>query len=109
MSARARREQGRQSIEVRKVHRSGEHAIGLDEVIRRQFERAFASELESTSRISRFDLDDMLARPDVRPSDPPAVDAPIVGMPIVNVVADDYEAITVGTLPPPAVETDHSD
>jgi len=83
--------------------RSGEHVISLDEQIRRQFERAFENDLQTTSQVSKFELEDMLAKPEARPSHPP-----IVGMPIVNVVAEDYEAIAIGTLPPPAVEIDRT-
>lgn len=114
------------------AHRSGEHSIGLDAMIRRSFEVAFESDLQTTARISRFELEEVLSSPEVRPSSAPEVtlrttveaartamaavgdvNGPasvpaIVPTPIVNVVADDYEAISVGSLPPPAVEVDRT-
>ena len=86
------------------VQRSGEHAIDLDAQVRRAFERAFGDESQSTKEMTRFDLEEVLKSPEAKPTDPP----PIVGMPIVNVVADDYEAISVGSLPPPAIEVDRT-
>lgn len=85
-------------------HRSGEHPIEIDRLIRSTFEEAFESDLQSTSQVSKFELEGVLSSPEVRPTEPPPVSAPIVGMPIVNVVPEDYEAIAVGSLPPPAIE-----
>lgn len=95
----AREKKAETSVHPQERARSGEHVISLDEQIRRQFERAFENDLQTTSQVSKFVLENMLAKPEVRPSNPP-----IVGMPIVNVVPDDYDAIAIGTLPPPAVE-----
>ena len=89
-------------VDLREVHRSGEHNIELDRMIRSTFEDAFEADLQTTSRVSKFELEEVLSSPEVRPTEPPST--PIVGMPIVNVVADAYEAIAVGSIPPPAVE-----
>lgn len=89
-------------VTERQIHKSGEHAIELDRIIRSTFEDAFEADLQTTSRVSKFELEEVLSSPEVRPTEPPST--PIVPMPIVNVVADDYEAISVGSLPPPAIE-----
>ena len=47
-------------------------------------------------------IEEVLSSPEVRPTDPPPT-PPIVGMPIVNVVADHYDAISVGSIPAPAM------
>lgn len=93
-------------VELKEVHRSGEHEIELDRLIRTTFEDAFEADLQTTSRVSKFEMEEVLASPEVRPTEPPST--PIVGMPIVNVVPDEYEAIAVGSLPPPAVEIDRT-
>lgn len=93
-------------VELREVHRSGEHNIELDRIIRTTFEDAFEGDLQTTSRVSKFELEEVLSSPEVRPTEPPPV--PIAGVPIVNVVPDDYEAIAVGSIPPPAVEIDRT-
>lgn len=77
-------------VQSKPPQQSGEHAISLDGLIRRSFERAFETELQSTSRISRFELDEVLASPEVRPTAPPLVDG----------------AIELTSLPPPAIEID---
>lgn len=74
---------------------SGEHPISLDEQIRRRFERAFATDLQTTSRLEPFVLDDMLAQPEVRPTHPPEPAAP---------ESESENAVAVGSLPPPAIE-----
>jgi hypothetical protein len=92
-----------QDVVVTEIHRSGEHTIELDRLIRNTFEEAFETDLQTTSRVSKFELEEVLSSPEVRPTDPPPT-PPIVGVPIVNVVPDDYEAIAVGSIPPPAIE-----
>ena len=57
-------------------------------------ERPFESDPQTTSRIERFDLEDILASPEVRPTDPPA--------------GPDPHAVPVGSLPPPAIEIDQT-
>jgi hypothetical protein len=88
-----------QDVVVTEIQRSGEHTIELDRLIRNTFEEAFETDLQTTSRVSKFELEEVLSSPEVRPTDPP-----IVGLPIVNVVPEDYEAIAVGSIPPPAIE-----
>src|SRR5690349_18766550 len=90
-------------VDINESQRSGEHVIELDRMIRNRFEEAFEADLQSTSRVSRFELEEVLSSPEVRPTDPPPT-PPIVGLPIVNVVPDDYDAISVGSIPPPAIE-----
>jgi hypothetical protein len=104
MSA-ARKNQDEVAVEIQRSgeHASGEHAIELDRLIRNTFEDAFEADLQSTSRVSKFELEGVLSNPEVRPTEPPKA-PPIVGMPIVNVVPDEYDAISVGSLPPPAIE-----
>lgn len=87
----------------RVTHKSGEHPIELDQLIKNRFEEAFEADLQTTARVSKFELEEVLASPEVRPTDPPPTPL-IQGMPIVNVVAEEYEAIVVGSLPPPAIE-----
>lgn len=101
MSA-ARKSQHEVAVTEREIHKSGEHSIELDRIIRNAFEDAFEADLQTTSRVSKFELEEVLSSPEVRPTEPPST--PIVPTPIVNVVDDDYAAITVGSIPPPAIE-----
>lgn len=87
-------------VEIEETHRSGEHAIDLDAMIRRSFESAFESNLQTTSRVSRFELEEILATPEAHPSQ-----LPIVPTPIVNVVS---EGIAFDSLPAPAIEVDRT-
>lgn len=96
-----------QDVIVTEVHRSGEHPIELDQLIRNTFEDAFETDLQTTARVSKFELEEVLSSPEVRPTDPPPATL-IVGMPIVNAVPEDYEAIAVGSIPPPAIEVDRT-
>lgn len=59
------------SVDVQEADRSGEHPIGLDAMIRSSFESAFESDLQTTSRVSRFELEEVLSSPEARPSIPP--------------------------------------
>jgi hypothetical protein len=93
-------------VDVREVHRSGEHSIELDRLVRRAFEDVFEADVHATSQLSRFELEAVLASPEARPSEPPPLAVtPIVGIPIVNVVS---EGIAIEELPPPAIEIDRT-
>jgi hypothetical protein len=96
-----------QDIVVTEINRSGEHAIELDQLIRNRFEEAFEADLQTTSRVSKFELEEVLSSPEVRPTEPPGAPT-VVGLPIVNVASDACGAITVGSLPPPAIEVDRT-
>lgn len=102
MSA-ARKSQPEVVVAEREIHKSGEHSIELDRLIRNRFEEAFETDLQSTAQVSKFELEEVLSSPEVRPTDPPPTPV-IQGVPIVNVVAEDHHAISVGSLPPPAIE-----
>jgi hypothetical protein len=79
----ARKTQDEIAVDLEK-HRSGEHPIELDEMIRNRFEQAFVADLQATSQVSKFELEGVLASPEVRPTQPPG-GPPIAGIPIVNV------------------------
>jgi hypothetical protein len=102
MSA-ARKSQHEVVVTEREIHKSGEHSIELDRIIRNTFEEAFENDLQTTAQVSKFELEEVLSSPEVRPTDPPPTPV-IQGVPIVNVVAEDQQAIVVGSLPPPAIE-----
>jgi hypothetical protein len=86
------------AVPPKKPHESGEHARDLETMIRRSLESALlepepAPELQSTSRMSPFDLEDALANPAARPTDaPPPSDG----------------VVEVASLPLPAIEIDRT-
>ena len=73
-------------------HESGEHVRDLETLIRRSLEPAVPA-LQSTTRMTRFDLDDALANPAARPTGKP----PPPGV-----------AMEIPSLPLPAVEIDRN-
>jgi hypothetical protein len=93
----ARKSQHEVVVTERLVNESGEHSIELDRIIRNTFEEAFETDLQTTAQVSKFELEEVLSSPEVRPTDPPPT-PPIPGVPIVN----------VGSLPPPAIEIDRT-
>jgi hypothetical protein len=93
----ARKSQHDVVVTERMVNESGEHSIELDRVIRNTFEEAFENDLQTTAQVSKFELEEVLSSPEVRPTDPPPT-PPILGVPIVS----------VGSLPPPAIEVDRT-
>jgi hypothetical protein len=93
------------SVDIKDVQRSGEHSIELDRLVRRAFEDVFEADLQATSQLSRFELEEVLASPEARPSEPPLAETPIQGIPIVNAVT---EGIAIDALPEPAIEIDRT-